>query len=231
MSNKPALVLLSGGLDSATVLAGVLAEGWGVHALSFNYGQKQCSELDCARRLAAQSGVLSHRVFDVDLAQLCASALTDASIEVPKNRDLEAIGQGIPSTYVPARNTVFLSLALAVAESLSVRDLFLGINALDYSGYPDCRPAFVAAFEALANTATRAADEGEPYRVHAPLLHLTKTEIVARGLELGVDYAQTRSCYEADERGAACGACDACILRQAAFESLGRKDPAPYRSS
>jgi 7-cyano-7-deazaguanine synthase len=220
---------LSGGLDSATVLAIAQAEGFTVHALSVDYGQKQRVELDLAARLAARNGCASHTVLRVPLDQIGGSALTDSAIEVPKGRSVEAIGTGIPSTYVPARNTVMLSLALALAETRGARDLFLGINALDYSGYPDCRPAFVEAFTALANQATRAADGGEPYRVHAPLLHLTKSEIITLGWSLDVDYSGTRSCYEADAAGLACGACDACTLRLAAFAELGRPDPAGYR--
>jgi len=232
MSNsvKEGVVLLSGGLDSATVVAMAKAEGWRIHGLSFDYGQKQRIELERASALAKQFELSSHCVFRVDLGQFGGSSLTDEAMDVPKGRSEEELGQGIPSTYVPARNTVFMSLALARAESLGLRHLFIGINALDYSGYPDCRPAFVEAFTALANAATRAADGGPPYEVHAPLLHLTKAEIIARGLELGLDYGLTRSCYESDEAGLACGHCDACILRLRAFESLGIEDPAPYRS-
>ena len=229
MSNRSAVLLLSGGLDSATVAAMAIDQGWTLHGLSFDYGQKQVIELERARTLATHFQLASHTVFRVDLGQFGQSALTDLSMPVPKGRSLEAIGKGIPSTYVPARNTVFLSLALALAESRGLRDLFLGINALDYSGYPDCRPAFVDAFTALANTATRAADEGQPYRLHAPLLQMTKAQIIATGLELGLDYAMTRSCYEADSDERACGACDACILRLAAFAELGKEDPAAYR--
>jgi 7-cyano-7-deazaguanine synthase len=227
--SRPAILLLSGGLDSATVLAVAQAEGFAVHALSIDYGQKQRIELDLAAELAARSHCASHTVLRVPLDQIGGSALTDSAIDVPKGRNTEAIGSGIPSTYVPARNTVMLSLALALAETRGARDLFLGINALDYSGYPDCRPAFVEAFTALANQATRAADGGEPYRVHAPLLHLTKSEIITLGESLAVDYSGTRSCYEADAAGLACGACDACTLRLAAFAELGRPDPAGYQ--
>ena len=228
MSIKTGVLLLSGGLDSATVAALAIDQGWTLHGLSFDYGQKQAAELDQARRLAAHFQLASHTVFNVDLAQFGQSALTDQSISVPKDRSLEAIGQGIPSTYVPARNTVFLSLALALAESRGLRDLFLGINALDYSGYPDCRPAFVEAFTALANNATRAVDEGRPYRVHAPLLEWTKAQIITAGLELGLDYGLTRSCYEVASDTRSCGACDACILRLAAFAEVGKEDPAIY---
>jgi 7-cyano-7-deazaguanine synthase len=224
-----AVLLLSGGLDSATVLAIAQADGFLVHALSIDYGQKQRVELDLAAELAGGAGCASHTVLRVPLDQIGGSALTDSGIEVPKGRSVAAIGTGIPSTYVPARNTVMLSLALALAEARGARHLFLGINALDYSGYPDCRPAFVEAFEQLANRATRAADGGEPYRLHAPLLHLTKAQIITRGRTLGVDYSRTRSCYEADDAGLACGGCDACILRLAAFAELGFSDPAGYR--
>ena len=229
MSNRGAVLLLSGGLDSATVAAMAIDQGWTLHGLSFDYGQKQIIELERARALAAHFQLASHTVFSVDLSQFGQSALTDSMIAVPKGRSLEAIGQGIPSTYVPARNTVFLSLALALAESRGLRDLFLGINALDYSGYPDCRPAFVDAFTTLANTATRAADEGQPYRVHAPLLTMTKVQIISAGLDLGLDYGMTRSCYEVGSDERACGSCDACILRLAAFAELGKEDPATYR--
>ena len=228
-NEKQGVLLLSGGLDSATGAAMAQADGWTLHALSFVYGQKQRVELERARDLAAQYRLRSHTVFKVDLGQFGQSALTDDAIEVPKDRDLAAIGEGIPSTYVPARNTVFLSLGLALAESLSVRHLFIGVNALDYSGYPDCRPDFIRAFERLANAGTRAADGGAPYQVHAPLLELTKAQIIEAGLKLGVDYGLTRSCYEVDQDGTSCGQCDACVLRLAAFETLGQRDPIPYR--
>jgi 7-cyano-7-deazaguanine synthase len=228
MSTKEGVLLLSGGLDSATVLVMAQAEGWTLHGLSFDYGQKQSVELQHAKRLAAHYKLASHTIFNLDLAQFGSSALTDTAIEVPKNRSLQAIGAGIPSTYVPARNTVFLSLALALAESRDLRHLFLGINVLDYSGYPDCRPEFVTAFAALANAATRAADGGAAYQVHAPLIDKTKAQIVVQGLALGLDYGMTRSCYDVVEEGRSCGACDACILRLAAFAEVGEVDPAPY---
>lgn len=227
MTGKPAIVLLSGGLDSATALAIAVDDGFEPHALSFCYGQRHTAELDAARALAHRHGVLEHRVVDIDLAQFGGSALT-ADIEVPKGRDVEAIGGGIPVTYVPARNTVFLSFALAWAEVLPARDLFIGVNAVDYSGYPDCRPAFVEAFERLANEATRAGVEGQRIRIHAPLMHWDKARIIREGLARGVDYGLTRSCYDPDGAGRACGACDACTLRLAAFARLGRTDPAPY---
>lgn len=227
MTGKPAIVLLSGGLDSATALAIAIDDGFEPHALSFRYGQRHSAELDAARAVAERHGVREHRVVDIDLAQFGGSALT-ADIEVPKGRDEEAIGGRIPVTYVPARNTVFLSFALAWAEVLPARDLFIGVNAVDYSGYPDCRPAFVEAFERLANEATRAGVEGERIRIHAPLMHWDKARIIREGLARGVDYGLTRSCYDPDGAGRACGACDACTLRLAAFARLGRTDPAPY---
>ena len=226
---KQGVLLLSGGLDSATVAAMASAEGWTLHGLSFDYGQKQRVELERAAELADHFELASHTVFQVNLGLFGQSSLTDAALDVPKGRSLEAIGSGIPTTYVPARNTVFLSLALALAESLELRHLFLGVNALDYSGYPDCRPDFIAAFERLANAATRAADGGQPYQVHAPLLHMTKAEIIETGLGLGLDYGLTRSCYEVGDDGRSCGGCDACKLRLAAFEEVGQVDPIPYR--
>jgi 7-cyano-7-deazaguanine synthase len=226
---RSCVLLLSGGLDSATLLAAARADGWTVHSISFDYGQKQAIELACAAELAAHYQVASHRVFGVDIGSFGASALTEAAMMVPKDRSRAQIGAGIPSTYVPGRNTVFLSLALALAESRGLRDLFIGVNALDYSGYPDCRPAFIDAFTALANSATRAADGGRPFRVHAPLIAMTKTQIVRLGLDLGVDYGRTRSCYEGG-MAAPCGRCDACVLRAEAFAALGERDPAEARS-
>jgi len=227
MTGKTAIVLLSGGLDSATALAIAVRDGFAPHALSFRYGQRHTVELDAARAVATRHGVVEHRIVDIDLAQFGGSALT-ADLEVPKGRGEEDIGGGIPITYVPARNTVFLSYALAWAEVLPARDLFIGVNAVDYSGYPDCRPEFVEAFETLANRATRAGVEGERIRIHAPLMHWDKARIIREGLALGVDYGRTRSCYDPDDDGVACGACDACTLRLAAFARLGRADPAPY---
>lgn len=227
---RAAVVLLSGGLDSATVLAMALADGFAVCALSFRYGQRHAIELRAAARVAAALGVCDHRVIDMDLRVFGGSALT-ADIPVPKDRLAgEAAGPGaaggeIPVTYVPARNTIFLSYALALAEVRGARDIFIGVNALDYSGYPDCRPAYVAAFEQMANLATRAGVEGRRISIRAPLINLSKEEIIRRGLALGVDYGLTSSCYDPGESGAACGRCDACQLRRAAFARLGLRDP------
>jgi 7-cyano-7-deazaguanine synthase len=226
-AHHPAIVLLSGGLDSSTVLAMALAQGFEPHALSFRYGQRHLHEIEAARRIARHAGVAGHRVVDVDLGQFGGSALT-TDVEVPKDRDEAAIGGGIPITYVPARNTIFLSYALAWAEVLPAHDIFIGVNAVDYSGYPDCRPEFIEAFETVANLATREGTEGRRIRVHAPLAQMSKAEIVHRGLELDVDYGMTRSCYDPSPEGKACGHCDACLLRLKAFSSLGMEDPAPY---
>jgi 7-cyano-7-deazaguanine synthase len=224
----PAVVLLSGGLDSTTVLAMALDEGFDCHALSFDYGQRHRAELDAARAIAASMGVSDHIVTRIDLASVGGSALTTET-EVPKDRDPDDIGRGIPITYVPARNTIFLSFALAWAEVLGSTDVFLGVNAVDYSGYPDCRPEYLAAFQTLANLATRAGVEGEqPFTLHAPLLELSKAEIIAAGLGLGVDYSLTTSCYDPDPAGA-CARCDACVLRLEAFAAAGVTDPIRYR--
>jgi len=223
---RPAIVLLSGGLDSATVLAIVCSEGFEPLALSFHYGQRHALELEAAKKVAAAAAVREHLIVNIDLRVFGGSALT-ADIPVPKDRDLCA-GDEIPITYVPARNTIFLSYALALAEVRDTADVFIGVNAVDYSGYPDCRPDYIAAFERTAALATRAAVEGRPVRIHAPLMHLTKDAIIARGLELGVDYGLTRSCYDPDAAGRACGHCDACRLRLDAFAKLGMEDPAPY---
>ena len=221
------IVLLSGGLDSTTVLALAQRQGFTVHALSFRYGQRHQHELEAARKIAARAGVVRHAVVDINLAQFGGSALT-ADIAVPKDRPASEISHGIPITYVPARNTVFLSIALAYAEVSGAFDIFLGINALDYSGYPDCRPEFLEAFQRLANLATKVGVEGpQRFRIHAPLLHMTKAEIIRTGLALGCDYSLTRSCYDPAPDGAACGRCDACQIRRAAFHTLGMKDPAP----
>jgi len=231
----PAVVLLSGGLDSTTCLALAVRDGFAVHALSFRYGQRHAHEVEAARRIARRYGVARHVVVDIDLATLGGSALTDAHIAVPKDRSVAALTEEhVPVTYVPARNTVFLSYALALAETTGARDVFLGVNALDYSGYPDCRPEYVAAFERMANLATRAGVEaaarGETaLRVRTPLLHLSKAEIVRLGLSLGVEYAETTSCYDPDPTtGSACGHCDACQLRLRGFAEAGADDPAPY---
>jgi 7-cyano-7-deazaguanine synthase len=226
--SRAAVVLLSGGLDSATVAALAVEAGFVVHALSVRYGQRHSAELDAAPRVASQVGAASHRVVDVDLRAFGGSALTDAAIAVP----VDGVQAGtIPSTYVPARNTILLSLALAHAEVLGARDLFYGANAVDYSGYPDCRPEFVAAFEALANVATKAAVEGERLVVHAPILRMTKAQIVREGMRLGVDFAATVSCYQADAEGRACGVCDACRLRRDGFAQAGVPDPTRYAAA
>lgn len=223
---RPAVVLLSGGLDSATCLAIAADEGLAPHAMSFRYGQVHTTELDAARRVAAALGAVEHRVVDIDLAAFGGSSLLGEG-EIPKGRD-EGIGDGIPSTYVPARNTVFLSYALAWAEVLGANDIFIGVNALDYSGYPDCRPEFIAAFEVVANAGTRTGTEGDGYRIRAPLIDLTKGEIIRLGTGLGVDYAMTVTCYDATEAGA-CGECEACVLRRRGFEDAGVPDPTTYR--
>ena len=222
---RAAIVLLSGGLDSATTLAWARDQGFDCVALSFDYGQRHAAELAAAARVAAQLGARDHRTVTLDLAVFGGSALTDPAIAVPT-----APSAGIPVTYVPARNTVFLSYALAWAEVLPARDLFIGVNAVDYSGYPDCRPAFIEAFEQLASLATRAGVEGEHFRIHAPLIHWSKAEIIRQGIALGVDYGLTVSCYQADVTGAACGVCDACRLRAAGFTEAGVADPTRYRA-
>jgi len=220
-----AVVLVSGGLDSATVLAMALAEGWRCHALSVDYGQRHRSELDAAAAVAKSLGATEHRVVRVDLGLFGGSALTDPAIAVPK-----APTDGIPVTYVPARNTIFLSLALAYAEVIAADAIFTGTNAVDYSGYPDCRPAYLAAFEAMANLATKRAVEGSPVSVRSPIVRLGKAEIVRQGIALGVDFSLTVSCYEADARGRACGLCDSCRLRREGFLAAGVADPTRYRS-
>ncbi|MEO7454960.1 MAG: 7-cyano-7-deazaguanine synthase QueC [Gemmatimonadaceae bacterium] len=225
---KPAVLLLSGGLDSTTMLALAKQDGFDVHAMTFRYGQRHASEIEAARRVARHYDVSDHVVVDIDLRTFGGSALT-ADIDVPKDRSDEAISHGIPITYVPARNTIFLSFCLAWAEVLGASDIFIGVNALDYSGYPDCRPEYVAAFQAMANLATRGGVEGtDPLRIQTPLLHLSKREIVQLGLSLGVDYSITLSCYDPSPAGVACGHCDACHLRLKGFGEAGAKDPAPY---
>ena len=224
----PAVLLLSGGLDSTTMLALALQQGFDVHAMTFRYGQRHSSEIDAALRVARHYGVRDHVVADIDLRTFGGSALT-ADIAVPKDRTDDAISHGIPITYVPARNTIFLSFCLAWAEVLGASDIFIGVNALDYSGYPDCRPEYVNAFQTMANLATRGAVEGTtPIRIQTPLLHLTKREIVELGLSLGVDYAITSSCYDPSPTGIACGHCDACRLRLKGFREAGAGDPASY---
>jgi 7-cyano-7-deazaguanine synthase len=229
MSDRNAVVLLSGGLDSTTVLAIARADGYVPSALSFSYGQRHVAELDAARRIAGSAGVAGHVVAEIDLRVFGGSALT-ADIDVPKGRSEEEMGGGIPITYVPARNTIFLSFALAYAETLGASDIFVGVNALDYSGYPDCRPEYIEAFERMANLATKAGVEGtQRLKIHAPLMQLTKEGIIRRGLELGVDYSVTQSCYDPDAEGRACGACDACRLRLRGFAAVGVPDPAAYQ--
>jgi 7-cyano-7-deazaguanine synthase len=228
---RAAVVLVSGGLDSATCLAIARDEGFDCYALSFQYGQRHGAELAAAARVARSLGAVEHRVMPIDLAAFGGSALTDRRIAVPENGAgvTETIGSAIPVTYVPARNTVFLALALAWAEVLHAHDIFIGVNAVDYSGYPDCRPEFIEAFQVMANLATRAGvEEDTPLRIRTPLIDLSKGEIVRRGLELGVDFGQTVSCYQADEAGRACGRCDSCRLRRAGFESAGVADPTAY---
>ncbi|HEU0234787.1 MAG TPA: 7-cyano-7-deazaguanine synthase QueC [Gallionella sp.] len=222
---KNAVVLLSGGLDSATVLAMARAQGFACYALSVDYGQRHHAELAAAQRVAQMLGAHEQRVINIDLTGFGGSALTDNNIAVPQQPT-----DGIPLTYVPARNTIMLSLALAWAEVLQAQDIFIGVNAVDYSGYPDCRPAYIEAFERMANLATKAAVEGCPLTIHAPLLYLSKAEIIRQGVALGVDYAQTVSCYQADESGRACGVCDSCRLRSAGFIAAGVADPTDYRA-
>jgi 7-cyano-7-deazaguanine synthase len=229
MTAPAAVVLLSGGVDSATVAALARADGFEVCALSFRYGQRHAAELAAADRVARALGIERRLVLDVDLRPIGGSALT-ADLPVPRDRQTDEMGGDIPATYVPARNTIFLSLALAWAEVLGARDIFIGANALDYSGYPDCRPEYLRAFETLANLATRAGVEGNRFTIHAPLLHLAKAEIVRRGTGLGVDYGLTVSCYDPSADGAACGRCDACLLRRRGFEQSGVPDPTRYRA-
>lgn len=224
---KPAVILLSGGMDSAVVLALAREQGFAAHALSVSYGQRHTSELDAATRVARALGAVAHKTVQVDLRSIGGSALTD-DIAVPVDSDGHTMGVDIPATYVPARNTIMLSVALGWAEVLGSADLFCGVNAVDYSGYPDCRPEFIDAFDRLANVATRAGVEGAGFRVHAPLLHLSKAQIVREGLRLGVDFAQTVSCYQADPDGRACSHCDACRLRAEGFAAAGVSDPTRY---
>ena len=225
--SKPAVVLVSGGMDSAVVLAIAREAGFDVHALSVRYGQRHTSELDAAARVATTLGAIAHKTVTVDLRSIGGSSLT-ADIEVPTDDDGHEIGVGIPSTYVPARNTIMLSVALGWSEVLGGTDLFCGVNAVDYSGYPDCRPEFIASFEALANLATKAGVEGGRFRVHAPLMRMSKADIVREGLRLSVDFAQTVSCYQADADGLACRHCDACRLRKQGFDEAGVADPTRY---
>ena len=224
MSEQRAVILLSGGLDSATVVAMAQAQGFRCYTMSFDYGQRHRAELQAAQQIAEQLGVIEHKVIGLDLNGIGGSALTDSSIAVP-----ETPVEGIPVTYVPARNTVFLALALGWAEVLGARDIFIGVNAVDYSGYPDCRPAFISAFETMANLATKAGVEGQGFRIQAPLQLMSKAAIVQAGSKLGVDYGLTVSCYQADEQGRACGRCDSCRLRAAGFAAASVADPTRYQ--
>ena len=223
VTEKRAVILLSGGLDSATVVAMARADGYSCYTMSFDYGQRHRAELDAAARVARDLGAVEHKVIGLNLDGIGGSALTDSSIDVP-----QAPSEGIPVTYVPARNTVFLSLALGWAEVLQARDIFIGVNAVDYSGYPDCRPEFVEAFEVMANLATKAGVEGKGFRIQAPLQNMSKAQIVQAGLKLGVDYSLTVSCYQADSQGCACGKCDSCRLRAEGFAAAGITDPTRY---
>ena len=223
-AKKAAIILLSGGLDSITVLALAQQQGYACYALSFDYGQRHNAELEAAKKIAQHYQVLDHKIVHVGLDSFGGSALTDNHIAVPNTPQ-----QGIPVTYVPARNTIFLSFALGWAEVLNLHDVFIGVNAVDYSGYPDCRPSFIKAFQAMANLATKAGVEGHEIQIHTPLIHLTKAQIIEQGLKLGVDYASTVSCYAADQQGRACGICDACRLRKAGFQALRVSDPTRYQ--
>jgi 7-cyano-7-deazaguanine synthase len=226
--SKKAVILLSGGLDSATVLAIARSQGYEPYALSFSYGQRHVFELKAARRVAAALGVADHRIAQIDLRVFGGSALT-AEIDVPKGREPDEMAHGIPITYVPARNTIFLAFALAWAEVLGSSDIFIGVNALDYSGYPDCRPEFIAAFEKMANLATKAGVEGKQnLKIHTPLIALTKAQIIQKGIELGVDYGLTSSCYDPSPEGKPCGQCDSCLLRQKGFRENSLEDPLGY---
>lgn len=224
---KKAVVLLSGGIDSTTTLAIARNGGHEAYALTFRYGQRHTHEIEAAARVAGSLGAARQVVLDIDLRSFGGSALTD-DIEVPKGRDPSAISRDIPITYVPARNTIFLSFALAFAETLGAQDIFIGVNALDYSGYPDCRPEYISAFERLANLATKAGVEGKPFRIHAPLIAMTKAQIIRTGTALGVDYSLTTTCYDPSPEGKACGRCDACMLRLQGFREAGMDDPVPY---
>ena len=226
---RPAVVLLSGGLDSAVTLAICKAEGFEPHALSFEYGQRHAIEIAAARRVACAADIRDHRVAKIDLAVFGGSALTDSNLAVPQNRDAAELSAAIPITYVPARNTIFLSYALAFAEVLGASDIFIGVNAVDYSGYPDCRPEFLAAFQQLAAVATKAGVEGNAAHIHAPLLKLSKAEIIRKGDALGVNFALTHSCYDPTDDGVSCGHCDSCQLRLAGFHEAGLSDPIRYR--
>lgn len=229
-NHKQAIILLSGGLDSSTVLAIAKAQEFDCYALSFSYGQRHNSELAAAARVAQRFNAIEHKIFDIDLAVFKGSALTDVSINVPNVNDSQALTdvEEVPVTYVPARNTVFLSIALAWAEVLKVNDIFIGVNAVDYSGYPDCRPEYIQAYETMANLATKAGVEGNTLKIHTPLISLSKSDIINKGCELGVDYAETVSCYSADELGRACGSCDSCRFRKQGFDEAKVVDPTRY---
>lgn len=226
----PAVVLLSGGLDSTTVLAIAKDRGFDPYALSFRYGQRHAVELEAARRVAGRLGVVRHVVAEIDLRVFGGSALT-ADIDVPKHESADGLSEEIPSTYVPARNTIFLSFALAYAETVAAQDIFIGVNALDYSGYPDCRPEYIAAFQAMANLATKAGVGGAGLTIHTPLIDMTKAEIVRVGTALGVDYSLTSSCYDPSDTGRPCGHCDSCLLRLRGFEEAGLSDPLVYQAA
>lgn len=226
---EPAIILLSGGLDSATILAIAKRDGFDAYALSFQYGQRHSVELEKARLVARSAGVKRHEVADIDLRIFGESALTD-DIPVPKHDSVEQLGSAIPVTYVPARNTIFLAFALAYAETVGAADIFIGVNAIDYSGYPDCRPEFIDAFQAMGRLATRAGVEGQPLTIRTPLINLSKAEIIETGLGLGVDYSMTISCYDATPDGVSCGRCDSCLLRLRGFADAGAIDPIPYAS-
>ena len=230
LKSRPGIVLLSGGVDSATLLVLVRADGYQPYCLSVRYGQRHAQEINAAKRVAAAFGVVEHAIIELDLRRFGGSALTD-DIEVPKYAPAHDIGTSIPTTYVPARNTIFLSLALAWAETVDARDIFIGVNAIDYSGYPDCRPEFINAFQELAMFATKAGVTGAELNVRTPLIRMTKADIIRKGLELGVDYALTLSCYDPDPKGLACGGCDACTLRRNGFLEVGIPDPTGYQSA
>jgi len=227
--DRPAVVLLSGGLDSTTVLAIARSEGFTPYALSFRYGQRHAVELAAASRVAEAQGVARHVIADIDLRVFGGSALT-ADFEVPKHDDVDEVDESIPLTYVPARNTIFLSFALAYAETIGASDVFIGVSALDYSGYPDCRPEYIEAYEAMANLATRAGVEGHQLKIHTPLIEMTKGQTVELGLKLGVDYGLTSSCYDPDGDGRPCGQCDSCLLRRKGFAEAGTEDPLVYQA-
>jgi 7-cyano-7-deazaguanine synthase len=230
VANKKAIALLSGGLDSATTLAVAKNQGFDCYALTFRYGQRHSIEIKSAKRIADAIGVIEHRILDIDLAAFAGSALTDKGLDVPKDRPIIADRTDIPVTYVPARNTIFLSFALAWAETLGIFDIFIGVNAIDYSGYPDCRAEFIKAFQKLANLATAAGVEGKgKYKIHTPIIKMTKAEIIKTGAKLNLDYSLTHSCYDPDEKGRACGRCDSCRLRLKGFAEAGLKDPIEYR--